>query len=135
MPRIVEIPETKVLVDLDEELLAELEEEGQVIVHCSLYNDPTIYAGEIGVRVWKETFLIDEQTGVMNQMVRAFGIVYQPDWHYVKSGQTKKFTMIFDALPKHCRTFTLAEIIPQPGAFIVKGIKRNNSDIYSIKLD
>lgn len=132
MPLIEEITKTK--IDIDPEILTEVQEEGQVVVHCSFYNDPSIYIGEIGVRVWKETFIIDESTGYMNQMVKAFGIVYQPDWYFIMPGETKRFTMVFEALPKSCTSFTLAEIIPQSGAFVVKGIKRNNSDIYSVKL-
>ena len=133
MPLIKEIIKTK--VEIDPEVLTEIEEEAQVVVHCSFYNDPSVYIGEIGVRVWKETFIIDEQTGIQNKMVNAFGIVYQPNWYFIKPGETKRFTMIFDALPKTCVSFTLAEIIPQSGAFVVKGIKRNNSDIYNVKLD
>ena len=89
----------------------------------------------MGVRVWKETFLIDEATGVRVPMIKALGIVYQPDWYFLAPGETKRFTMIFEALPKSCVSFILAEIINQPGAFVVKGIKRNNSDIYSVRLD
>lgn len=106
-----------------------------MIVHCSFYSDPSIHFGEMGVRVWKETFLIDEATGIKVPMIKALGIVYQPDWYFLAPGETKRFTMIFEALPKSCVSFTLAEIINQPGAFVVKGIKRNNSDIYSVRLD
>ena len=70
------------------------------MVHCSFHNDPAYYEGDIGLRVWKETFIIDEQTGVINQMVKAFSIVYQPEWEWIKPGQTKRFIMVFDALPK-----------------------------------
>lgn len=133
MPEVKEIDEVE--IKIDPELLIETEEEGQVIVHCSFYNDPRLYVGDIGVRVWKETFLIDEQSGLMNQMVKAFGIVYQPKWYFIQPGETKKFTMVFEALPKSCKSFTLAEIIPQSGAFVVKGIRRNATDIYHVKLD
>ena len=133
MPLIKENPKTKVVID--PEILEEVSEEAQVVVHCYFYNDPTYYEGDIGLRVWKETFIIDEQTGVINQMVKAFSIVYQPEWEWIKPGQTKRFIMVFDALPKSCVSFTLAEIINQPGPFVVKGIARNNSDIYHVKLD
>lgn len=131
MPLIIEKTEIK----LDPKILTEIQEEAQVIVHCSFYNDPTLYFGEMGVRVWKETFLIDEATGIKVQMIKALGIVYQPDWYFLAPGETKRFTMIFDALPKTCVSFTLAEIINQPGAFVVKGILRNNSDVYHARLD
>jgi hypothetical protein len=125
----------KTEIQLDPKILTEIQEEAQVIVHCSFYNDSTLYFGEMGVRVWKETFLIDEATGVKVQMIKALGIVYQPDWYFLAPGETKRFTMIFEALPKTCVSFTLAEIINQPGAFVVKGILRNNSDVYHVRLD
>ena len=133
MPLTKEITKTK--VEIEPELLTETQEEDQVIVHCSFYNDPSVYIGDVGVRVWKETYIIDEQSKAMNQMIKAFGIVYQPQWHFIKPGDTKKFTMVFNALPKSCVSFTLAEIIPQAGAFVVKGIRRNHTDIYSVKLE
>ena len=133
MPIIEEDIQTKIHIDL--QILTEIQEEAQVIVHCSFYNDPNLYLGEMGVRVWKETFLLDEATGTKVPMIKALGIVYQPDWYFLAPGETKRFTMIFEALPKNCTSFTLAEIINQPGAFVVKGILRNNSDIYSVRLD
>jgi hypothetical protein len=133
MPIIKETTETKISIEPD--ILEQIEEEAQVVIHCSFYNDPTLFEGDMALRVWQETFIIDEQSGAMCQMVKAFGIVYQPLWEFIKPGRTKRFTMVFDALPKSCKSFTLAEIINQPGPFIVKGIKRNNSDIYSVRLD
>lgn len=133
MPIIEEDIETK--IHIDPQILTEIQEEAQVIVHCSFFNDPSLYFGEMGVRVWKETFLIDEATGIQVPMIKALGIVYQPDWYFLAPGETKRFTMIFEALPKSCVSFTLAEIIPQSGAFVVKGIPRNNSDIYHARLD
>ncbi len=130
----IEVDES-IQVQIDPELQTMIEEEGQVIVHCSFYNDPSIYLGEVGVRVWKETFLIDEQSGQLNQMVRALGVVYEPNWYFIQPGETKKFTMLFDALPKSCNSFTLAEIIPQSGAFVVKNIPRNKTDIYNVNLE
>jgi len=131
MPLIEEI--TKIAID--PQILAEAQEEAQVIVHCSFYNDPQVYFGEMGVRVWKETFLIDDATGVKVPLIKALGIVYQPNWYFIAPGETKRFTMIFEALPKSCTSFTLAEIINEPGAFVVKGILRKNSDVYSVRLD
>jgi len=41
MPLIEETTKTK--VGIDPEILTEIEEEAQVIVHCSFYNDPSLY--------------------------------------------------------------------------------------------
>jgi hypothetical protein len=48
---------------------------------------------------------------------------------------TYSFLLIFSALPKACILFDLIEDIPQPGGFLVKGIKRNKTDVYRITLD
>jgi len=122
-------------IQVDPQILSDIKEEAQVIVHCSFYNDSNVYAGDMGLRVWKETFLIDEATGLKVPMIKALGIVYQPDWYFLVPGETKRFTLIFEALPKSCVSFTLVEIINQPGAFMVTGILRNNSDIYHARLD
>ena len=45
------------------------------------------------------------------------------------------FTLIFTGLPKDCNYFDLFEKIPEPGGFLVKNIKRNNSDVYFIEID
>ena len=87
------------------------------------------------VKEGEELAELHDQIVVKVPMIKALGIVYQPDWYFLAPGETKRFTMIFEALPKSCTSFTLAEIINQPGAFVVNGILRNNSDIYSARLD
>lgn len=133
MPLIEEDIQTE--INIDAQILTEIQEEAQVIVHCSFYNDPTLYYGEMGLRVWRETYLIDEATGIQYPLIKALNIVYQPNWCFIGPGETKHFTMIFEALPKSCTSFTLAELINQPGPFIVRGISRKPSDVYRVKLD
>ena len=126
------LPDIETEVEVTPEILSSIEEEGQVIVHCSFHNQ---YPEMMGVRVWKSTFLICESSGYKSQLIRAFDIPYQPNWYRVPPGATKRFTMVFEALPKSCNSFTFMEIIHQPGPFIVTGIARNNSDVYHIRLD
>ena len=133
MPFIEEDIATK--IHIDPEILTEIQEEAQVIVHCSFYNDPALYFGEMGLRVWRETFLIDEATGSKYPLIKALNIVYEPAWCFIGPGETKNFTMIFAALPKSCASFTLAELINQPGPFIIRGIARKASDVYRVRLD
>ena len=125
-------PDIDIEIEVTPEVLASIEEEGQVIVHCPFHNQ---YTDFMGVRVWKSTFLICDATGYRSQLVKAYNIPYQPEWYWVPPGATKRFTMIFDALPKSCKAFTFMEVINQPGPFIVSGIARNNSDVYHIRLD
>ena len=125
-------PDIDIEIEVTPEVLASIEEEGQVIVHCSFYNQ---YPEVMGVRVWKSTFLICDSTGYKSQLIKAFDIPYQPQWYWVPPGATKRFTMVFESLPKSCNAFTFMEVINQPGPFIVSGIARNNSDVYRIQLD
>jgi hypothetical protein len=128
------LEEIKEKVQIDTQLTSDVDEEGQVIVHCSFHNADEEGFGPMGIRVWKSTFLIDEATGFRRPLIKAFNICYQPEWMFVLPGQTKKFTMVFEKLNKACKSFTFKEVIPQSGAFEVKGIKRNKSDVYHINL-
>ncbi|MBT8327115.1 MAG: hypothetical protein KJP21_05290 [Bacteroidia bacterium] len=125
-------PDIDLEIEVTPEIFSNIEEEGQVIVHCSFHNQ---YPEDMGVRVWKSTFLICEESGFKSQLIRAFNVPYQPQWYWVAPGATKKFTMIFEKLPKSCNLFTFIEVINQPGPFIVTGIRRNNRDVYQIRLD
>ncbi len=125
-------PDIETKVEIDPEILVKMEEESQVIVHCSFTN---IYNEVMGVRVWKSTFLICEASGKRSALIKALDIPYQPDWYWILPGTTKRFTMIFEALPKGCESFTFMEVINQPGPFIVSGILRNNSDVYRVSLE
>lgn len=44
------------------------------------------------------------------------------------------FTLVFSGLPKDCKMFDLIEVIPEEGGFHVKEIRRNESDIYRVKI-
>jgi 3',5'-cyclic AMP phosphodiesterase CpdA len=118
--------------EIDLELATDVEEEGQVIVHCSMFNP---MSEPMGIRVWKETFLICNQTGNKSKLIKALNVVYQPQWELVFPGKTKRFMMLFERLPKVCTSFTFKEIINQPGAFLVADIPRNKRDVYRINLD
>ncbi len=97
-------------------------EERQTIVHCTCGED---YA----YRVWPSTFLIEQGTGKRAKLITAFNISFAPQWTL---NDGKGFTLIFEGLSKGCTVFDLKEIIPQEGGFEVKGIRRNNSDVYHV---
>ena len=131
---VVDAPVEKKKVKVVPEILEEVEEEGQVIVHCSFDNDQSGFLGAVGIRVWQSTFLIDADSSYRSKLLKAINIPYAPEWYLVYPMERKTFTLIFEKLPKSCTKFTFAEIIPEPGAFIVENIVRNNQDVYSITL-
>ena len=97
-------------------------EERQTIVHCSCGQD---YA----YRIWPGTFLIEQGSGKRAALITAFNISFAPQWTL---NDGKGFTLIFEGLSKSCSVFDLKEIISQEGGFEVKGIKRNNTDVYQL---
>lgn len=110
------------------ELLTQIEEESQIIIHCHM--DCTDFAD--AARIWPTTFIIDKQTGFESQLVHAEGITMYPNWTNIPQGSSLHFTLFFKGLPKSCKSFDLVEIIPQPGGFECRNIPRNNSDVYHV---
>lgn len=115
---------------IDQELLTAVDEAGQVIVHASI----TCRASWELVRIWKSTFLIDRASGFQSRLLQASNISIAPNWTPIVQGQTIRFTLVFEALPKTCTAFDFAEIIPEPGGFFIENIARNQSDVYRIDL-
>ncbi|MGV0996259.1 hypothetical protein [Empedobacter falsenii] len=114
---------------IDSELLTNIEEESQVIIHCSMTADE--YAN--AARIWPSTFIIDNQSEKRCQLVFADGITMYPNWTYIEEGSSLNFTLIFNGLPKSCQSFDLVEIIPQAGGFEYRKINRNKSDVYHVE--
>lgn len=114
---------------IDSELLTNIEEESQVIIHCCMTADE--YAN--AARIWSSTFIIDNQSGKRCQLVFADGITMYPNWTYIEEGSSLNFTLIFNGLPKSCKSFDLVEIIPQAGGFEYRKINRNKSDVYHVE--
>ncbi|KYP14147.1 MAG: hypothetical protein A1D16_07265 [Flavihumibacter sp. CACIAM 22H1] len=113
-----------------QELLSSVEETGPVVVHGTI----TCTAWWELVRIWKTTYLIDPESAHQSSLLQAYNISLAPNWTPLIQGQTLRFTLIFEALPKSCRSFDFMEIIPEPGGFLVEGIPRNQTDIYRIDL-
>lgn len=110
------------------ELLTEIEEESQVVIHCQVFATEM----ENAARIWPTTFIIDHVSRVKYPLVYVEGISMYPDWTYIEEGDVLNFTLIFKGLPKSCKSFDLVELISQPGAFEFPNIPRNQSDVYYI---
>ncbi len=99
-------------------------EERQTIVHCTCRD-------EYAYRVWPTTYLVEQGSEKRAKLITAFNISFAPQW---TENDGKGFTLIFEGLSKGCTAFDLKEIIPQSGGFNVKGIQRNNMDVYQVNL-
>lgn len=112
-------------------LMNNVNEESQVIIHCSYTADSW---GE-NIRIWKSTFLCPRESSQKSKLLYHENITLYPAWTPVALNKTIFFTLIFSALPASCKFFDLIEEIPIPGGFKVKNIKRNKSDIYEVVIN
>ena len=122
----------KVKVDKQilEEVQTETDVEKQVIVHCFFKTN----SQDNLIRIWKSTYLRDQDSKHKSQILNAFNITFYPIWQPILNGRNAKFTLVFSALPKSCNAFDLFEDIPEGGGFFTGVISRNKSDVYSVEI-
>lgn len=111
---------------LREELLADVDERGQVTVRCRIDHGGF-------VRIWRSTYLVCRSTGHRSELLHADGITLAPMWMAVPPGGLF-FTLVFSPLPPECGVFDLIEEVDGPGGFAVYGIGRNARDLYHVDL-
>lgn len=131
MASIIEKPKVEIAEDLLLKLETFVQTEGQVIVHC-LCKAPIMY--DTKIRIWKTTYLFANNSDHKSILVHAENICYYPAWQDLPAGSSTVFTLIFNRLPKSCTIFDFMEVIPESGGFSVKGIARNKTDVYFIRL-
>lgn len=121
-------------IEVDESILEEARNETdiekQVIVHCFL----NASSQEMLIRIWKSTYLRDKDSSHKSKLLTAHNITFFPTWMSVKGHKGAKFTLVFSALPKACKSFDLFEDIPQEGGFYTGLISRNKTDVYSVNI-
>ncbi len=115
--------------ELRTELLAKVDERGQVTVFCSF-----LAGFSDAIRIWSSTALVCLHTGHRSALIHAEGIPYAPVWLPVQPGQIVQFTLVFAALPRTCVLFDLYEEITDPGGFHVSAIPRNGMDVYRVEV-
>lgn len=124
-PLVKPVVGVETLESIDPQLL----EDSFVYVHCHFDNP----SDDMLIRIWRTTFLIDPQTTTRSQLVHAENISYAPKWTMIPKGDFT-FLLIFGGLPKSVQVFDLVEEIPQPGGFVVRSIRRNDTDVYHIDI-
>lgn len=112
-----------------DELLVDVDEAGQVTVHCAF----EACLGD-AIRIWPSTYLVCRQTGHHSRLLHAEGISYAPTWTHLPPGAQVRFTLLFEPLPRTCLVFDLVEDIADEGAFMSQGIVRNGMDVYRVRL-
>ncbi len=116
----------------------EVEEESQVVLHCSFSNWKYGYTE---IRIWQSTFLYDLGSSHISKLVHVENITVYPNWMYLAERETVVFTLIFTGLPKTCTLFKMIEKIPQSGGanitesgFYTLNIERNSTDVYFVDI-
>ena len=109
--------------------LTRTDEEKQTIVHCALPRQAEM--PWILIRIWPTTFLVQED-GTRKKMLWFEQIAPFPHWLPVTIPHT--FTLIFEGLDRGWSVFDLVEEIPEEGGFKVKGIRRNEQDVYRVQV-
>lgn len=132
MPNTMPITKPNITIDesLKESVAQQHDDESQVIVHC--YYPESAFESQI--RIWPSTFLIDLKGGTPSKLLLVDNISIMPQWTFLPPFKGHRFTLYFAGLPKSCSAFDLVEEIPEPGAFIVRGIPRNQTDVYHLHL-
>lgn len=126
MAHIISTPSPVMLPGLMQELESYASQEGQVIIHgvCRANEIP------IFIRIWPTTYLFDQHSSHISELVHFEKISAFPAWTEVKSHLDFGFTLVFTGLPKSCVSFDLQEVIPQANGFYVASIPRNKTDVY-----
>jgi hypothetical protein len=125
-------PKVEIAPDLLAKLRTQTEEAGQVILHFLHYNW-SFYPSKI--RIWPSSYLFDIHSDHRSELVHAENITWYPEWMDVPPMGVDFFTLIFSGLPKSCTVFDFEEHCHnQAGAFVVRNIARNESDVYYLRL-
>lgn len=111
--------------DINFEVEKELLVERATIVHCSILDISHI-------RIWPTTYLV-QQDGTRKKLLQAYNISEFPQWKFIFGEHT--FTLVFEGLDNACKIFDLLEDITEAGAFYVKDILRNKTDVYNVQLN
>lgn len=131
---IIKSPKTKISHKLLSQIKAQTEEMGQVVLHF-VFKTPNMILGDTLIRIWPTTYLYDLHSAHKSELVHIENITYYPDWFLCPAGTETYFTLVFSGLPRSCTAFDFIEhCTNQAGAFEVKNIQRNKSDVYFLQL-
>jgi hypothetical protein len=131
---IIKKPETIISEKLLNQIKSQTEEMGQVVLHFVFHTTDELQ-GDSLIRIWPTSYLYDLHSSHKSELVHIENISYYPDWYLCPAGTETYFTLIFSGLPKSCTAFDFIEhCTNQSGAFHVKNIQRNKTDVYFLQL-
>ena len=96
--------ETHTKIEISNDVLTDMEEQGFTYLHCTYFTSPRFCAGW-WVNLHKSTYLVGDD-GSYLPMFDALNIPIAPERHYLKNfGDSLTFTLVFPALPKTWTVF------------------------------
>jgi hypothetical protein len=116
-----------------ESLLANAQEQGQVIMHCMHYG----CSSECGktlkceLKLNPNVQLIPTNGSRPSKLIQTYNINLPPGRTFKNSYGTE-FTLIFTGLPKNCTEFDFIEPDEGGKGWEAKNIKRNKTDVYKL---
>lgn len=131
---IIKKPEVSISEEILNKIKAQSEEMGQVVLHF-VFKTSDMAFGDTLIRIWPTTYLYDLDSVHKSELVHIENITYYPQWYLCPAGTETYFTLIFSGLPKSCTAFDFIEhCTNQSGAFEVRNIQRNRTDVYFLQL-
>lgn len=124
-------------VDIEITTIQQLNEqwvkERQTIVHCS-YVSKRKYINGGWINIHPNTYLVHSADKL--QLLHAENIPLAPAIHvFTRVGEPLQFTLIFPAIPKDWKSFSLVEKCNSSNGFIIHDIQRNNVGLYEVLID
>jgi hypothetical protein len=103
--------------------------EGQVIMHF-LHQVCFPFCFRCKIEIYPDIHLISDTGSKKANLIHIAN--RSSSLKFTSTGEFTRFTLVFSALPKSCRTFDLIE--PGENGWKLLNIPRNTSDVYHIKL-
>lgn len=131
MPTIITRPKVEIAPDILQKLQEQVQEAGQVIVHCV---SKDTFGWGMRIRIWPTTFLYDHHSDHQSHLIHVDNIVLAPQWQYLPPSVPLYYSLIFSGLPKSCSRFDLVEKGEGTHLFSALNIDRNETDVYYVRL-
>ena len=129
---IITKPKVQISPGLLDQIKSQTEEAGQVVLHFIIRNGGL---WPMGIRIWPTSFLYDQGSEHVSDLVHVENITMAPNWQEVPPLTETFFTLIFSGLPKSCTSFDFEEQCnSEGGQFFCKGIERNEMDVYYLEI-
>ncbi len=129
---IIDKPKVSVEADILLEIQNQIHEVGQVVLHFLFESG----SEDALIRIWQTSYLYDQHSDHVSDLVHAENITYFPIWTICNANNKHYFTLIFSGLPRNCLIFDFKEDCGGKfGAFQLKSILRNKSDVYYLKIE